>query len=220
MAVANAGEDRIHEYTPTRGATSRSAMQGRSRALASRYGRFLAEELKPFIDMHYRTRPEGEYTGLGGSSLGGLVTLALGAALPGDVHAAGGHVAVGLVGRLRDLPARGESQAQAAAANLAGHRHRGGRLGTRRGLRDRLMAKGWQLGRDLEYHEAEGGGHTRSRLGDADGRRAPLPLPAAPAFQDGGRSGPGAFEESKIRRLRNGEFSQRKHRQRPARSEK
>ena len=39
---------------------------------------FLMEELKPFIDRKYRTKPEAEFTGLGGSSLGGLGTLAIG----------------------------------------------------------------------------------------------------------------------------------------------
>jgi predicted alpha/beta superfamily hydrolase len=38
----------------------------------------LIEELKPYIDKKYRTKREAEFTGLGGSSLGGLVTLAMG----------------------------------------------------------------------------------------------------------------------------------------------
>jgi magnesium transporter len=41
------------------------------------YGQFLIKELKPFIDRQYRTCPEADRTGLGGSSLGGLATLAL-----------------------------------------------------------------------------------------------------------------------------------------------
>ena len=36
------------------------------------------EELKPFIDSQYRTLTDAANTGLGGSSLGGLVTLYLG----------------------------------------------------------------------------------------------------------------------------------------------
>ena len=42
------------------------------------YARFLVEELKPFIDKHYRTRPERESTGIAGSSLGGLISFYLG----------------------------------------------------------------------------------------------------------------------------------------------
>src|SRR5207237_5621562 len=50
----------------------------RSRGLAHIYGQFLIQELKPFIDKKYRTKPDAEFTGLGGSSLGGLATLAIG----------------------------------------------------------------------------------------------------------------------------------------------
>ena len=38
----------------------------------------LIEELKPFIDDQYRTLPQREFTGIGGSSLGGLLALYLG----------------------------------------------------------------------------------------------------------------------------------------------
>jgi predicted alpha/beta superfamily hydrolase len=50
--------------------------------LARLYGYFLMEELKPYIDRKYRTKPDAEFTGLGGSSLGGLVTLAIGILYP------------------------------------------------------------------------------------------------------------------------------------------
>jgi len=45
---------------------------------ADLYGRLLVHELKPWIDDQYRTRPGETDTGLGGSSLGGLVSLYLG----------------------------------------------------------------------------------------------------------------------------------------------
>src|SRR5215831_10270041 len=83
VAVANMGEDRVHEYTPTPGVIeAKGRRKKRSRGLARLYGRFLIEELKPFIDRKYRTKPDPEFTGLGGSSLGGLVTLAIGILYP------------------------------------------------------------------------------------------------------------------------------------------
>src|ERR1700726_1776307 len=83
VAIANTGEERIHEYAPTRGVIDSSAKRKkRSRGLARLYGRFLIEELKPYIDKKYRTKPEAEFTGLGGSSLGGLLTLSLGLWFP------------------------------------------------------------------------------------------------------------------------------------------
>ncbi|MEQ8524623.1 alpha/beta hydrolase-fold protein [Gracilimonas sp.] len=42
------------------------------------YGGFIIKKVKPFIDQNFRTRPEREFTSLGGSSLGGLITLYLG----------------------------------------------------------------------------------------------------------------------------------------------
>ena len=83
MAVANTGEERIHEYTPTPGVIeAKRRRKKRSSGLAQFYGRFLMEELKPFIDRKYRTQSDAELTGLGGSSLGGLATLAIGMLYP------------------------------------------------------------------------------------------------------------------------------------------
>ena len=75
VGIYNTGDTRVHEYTPTR-----DAKLGGGRA--ADYGRMIVEELKPLIDGTYRTRPDAPSTGLGGSSLGGLVTLHLGFAHP------------------------------------------------------------------------------------------------------------------------------------------
>ena len=71
VGISNTGEERIHEYTPTRDAWLGGG-------LAGDYGRLIVEDLKPLIDRTYRTLPDRQHTGLGGSSLGGLVTLHLG----------------------------------------------------------------------------------------------------------------------------------------------
>src|SRR5439155_6981065 len=81
VAIANTGENRIHEYAPTP-ARIPPPKRKRSKGLLRKYGRFLVEELKPFIDKIYRTRPEPEFTGMAGSSLGGLATMALGPWFP------------------------------------------------------------------------------------------------------------------------------------------
>lgn len=66
VAIANTGPERIHEYTPTRGVIDESAKRKkRSRGRLRAYGRFLAEELKPFIDREYRTKTEPQFTGSG-----------------------------------------------------------------------------------------------------------------------------------------------------------
>jgi predicted alpha/beta superfamily hydrolase len=71
VGVANTGLRRMAEYTPTRD----SRMGGGE---GDRYGRLLIEEIKPFIDNNFRTLPDAAHTGIGGSSLGGLISLYLG----------------------------------------------------------------------------------------------------------------------------------------------
>lgn len=75
VGIANTGEHRLAEYTPTRD----WKMGGGD---ADKYGKLLVQDLLPFIASNYRVRPGLEHTGLGGSSLGGLVTLYLGLKYP------------------------------------------------------------------------------------------------------------------------------------------
>lgn len=42
---------------------------------SNNYLKFMVEELKPYIDDHYATRPEAENTSIMGSSMGGLISL-------------------------------------------------------------------------------------------------------------------------------------------------
>jgi predicted alpha/beta superfamily hydrolase len=70
VGIANTGVRRMAEYTPTRD-PRRGGGEG------SRYGRLLAQELKPLIDLTFRTLPDPSNTAIGGSSLGGLISLAL-----------------------------------------------------------------------------------------------------------------------------------------------
>jgi predicted alpha/beta superfamily hydrolase len=75
VGVANTGVRRMAEYTPTRD-FKLAGGEGRS------YSRLLVEELKPAIDDAYRTLPGTATTAVGGSSLGGLISLFLGFEYP------------------------------------------------------------------------------------------------------------------------------------------
>jgi predicted alpha/beta superfamily hydrolase len=75
VGIYNSGVKRIDEYTPVE-----DKRLGGGQADA--YGRMLVEELKPFIEGQYRAQPGAENCGMGGSSLGGLVTLYLGLQYP------------------------------------------------------------------------------------------------------------------------------------------
>jgi enterochelin esterase-like enzyme len=71
VGVYNTGDRRLAEYTH-----ERNWEMGGGEAGA--YGRLMTEELMPWIAAQYRVRTEREQTGVGGSSLGGLVSLYLG----------------------------------------------------------------------------------------------------------------------------------------------
>jgi enterochelin esterase-like enzyme len=71
VGIDNTGDRRLAEYTPERD-------WQRGGGEAAKYGLLLSEELLPWIASRYRVRADRRSTGLGGSSLGGLVTLYLG----------------------------------------------------------------------------------------------------------------------------------------------
>ncbi len=161
VAVANTGPDRIHEYAPTRGLIDATGKRKkRSRGLARKYGKFLVEELKRFIDSKYRTKPEAEFTGLGGSSLGALLTMSLGLWLPN------------VFTRLAVLsPSVWWDEEVIVKAVLALDQKLPLKIwldtGTSepgweraRDLCSALIDRGWNLYDDLEYHEFEGADHS------------------------------------------------------------
>jgi predicted alpha/beta superfamily hydrolase len=60
VGIYNAGAKRIDEYTPVKSDVGRMRGHG---GKADFYGRMIIEELKPFIDAEYLTKPEREFTG-------------------------------------------------------------------------------------------------------------------------------------------------------------
>ncbi len=85
VAAREVREDRIEPPIIVGIANSRTAYTNTARRdaafpqsdLSLAYGRLLVEEVKPFIDTTYRTRPEPGHTAVGGSSMGGLISLHL-----------------------------------------------------------------------------------------------------------------------------------------------
>lgn len=74
IAIEHAKEDRIKEYNV--GTTLLGKGQGK------KYIKFLTETLKPFVDANFRTKKEREFTGIGGSSMGALVSIFSGIRYP------------------------------------------------------------------------------------------------------------------------------------------
>ncbi len=75
VAIDHAEKDRIAEFTPSF-KTKLGSGDGK------KYVRFLADTLKPYVDKHFRTLPECEHTGIGGSSMGGLISIYAGFMYP------------------------------------------------------------------------------------------------------------------------------------------
>lgn len=161
VGINNAGKDRIDEYTPA--TDTKYKMGGK----ADLYGRMMVEELKPFIDSRYRTKRDADHTGLGGSSLGGLASLYLAlkypavfgrtAAVSPSVWFANKQI-LHYVDALRKKPKvliwtdMGTKEGQ--SSDEAQQTIKDARL-----LQEALVKKGWKLGRDLKYFEAEGAEH-------------------------------------------------------------
>lgn len=157
VCVGNGGsvEDRYDEYTPSRDPGYTKSGN------ANNYGRMLVEELKPFIDSKYRTLTDASNTGLGGASLGGLVTLYLGLKYPATF----GRLAVlspsiWWDGRmiLREVKSLTSKPPLRIWLDVGTDEERG-RTDVTKLLRDALKSKGWVLDSDLIYFEAKGAKH-------------------------------------------------------------
>lgn len=75
VAIDHGETERIHEFTPLQG-TRIGKGEGRA------YLNFIVKELKPYIDQHFRTNPGRTHTGIGGSSMGGLISIYAGLIFP------------------------------------------------------------------------------------------------------------------------------------------
>lgn len=165
VGVSNTGVRRMAEYTPTRDLR----MGGGEGPL---YGRLLIHELKPLIDQLYRTRPDRESTAVGGSSLGGLISLYLGMEHP----EAFGKIAVlspslwwnhrSLLDRIRRLRPQPTVRIWLDMGTAEGMRH----VRDADQLDEVLLKLGWREDEMLHYLRAEGALHDEAawagRFGD------------------------------------------------------
>jgi len=156
VGIYNTGDRRLAEYTH-----ERDWQMGGGEAAA--YGRLMTEELMPWIASQYWVRTEREHTGVGGSSLGGLVSLYLGLKFPQYF----GKLAVlspsvwwnhkSILGYVNELAPEiwerprlwldvGDQEGPRTLQN-AEHLYR------------RLKANGWKQGVTLHFERVEGGTH-------------------------------------------------------------
>lgn len=156
VGIANTGERRMAEYTPV----ADWRMGGGE---AASYGMLLTRELMPWIAARYRVRREREQTGMGGSSLGGLVTLYLGlqhADVFGKLAILSPSVWWSRRNILSWVHKRAEQIAERPRIWLDAGDHEG-----RMTLRDaeslarRLRGEGWRDGDSLHFERIHGGTH-------------------------------------------------------------
>lgn len=159
VGVYNTGERRVAEYTPE----PDSQLGGGE---ADAYGRLITEELMPLIAAHYRARTERQHTGVGGSSLGGLVSLFLGLRHPDHF----GKLAVlspsiwwnqkSILGYLNEYAPqiRERPRIWLDIGDQEGRRN----VENAEQLNRRLKANGWQPGETLHFERVPGGAHDES----------------------------------------------------------
>ena len=145
---------RVSEYTPTH-----VPKLGGGRA--DRYAKFLIEEVKPFVEREYRVLPGSLHAGIGGSSLGGLVSLYLGlkhSAIFGKIAALSPSVWWNQLFIHRFVKALRVERRPRIWLDI----------GTREGarmvedverFRDLLLQRGWRLEQGLHYERVEGAEH-------------------------------------------------------------
>jgi len=82
VGIDNATVNRLDEYAPWRTDVGHTPEARNAGGKGYEYGEWLVNSVKPFIDSHYRTKPQREHTLLAGSSMGGIITAYMGAAYP------------------------------------------------------------------------------------------------------------------------------------------
>jgi len=154
VGIYNTGKSRISEYTPTR-------MPKLGGGRANRYGKFLLEEVIPFVRREYRGAGGAWRTGIGGSSLGGLVSLYLGLQRP-DVFGKIAALSPSVWWNQRVIYRFAEAMKVQSRPRIWLD------IGTREGpriledverYRDILLSRGWHYDNDLHYERVEGAEH-------------------------------------------------------------
>ena len=155
VGIDNGGEARADEYTPVR--DPKKNMGGR----AGEHARMLLEEIKPMADAKYRTRPGQADTAVGGSSLGGLLTLYLVMTHP-EVFGRAAVMSPSVWWNGRSILTEVEAFDREPRPRIwldVGGREGAEALRDTRQLRDLLRRKGWSDS-NFRYHEDRRGDHS------------------------------------------------------------
>jgi predicted alpha/beta superfamily hydrolase len=188
VGIYNTGVRRISEYTPTKDARRRKGGKG------DRYAKMMAQELKPFIDREYRTRRSAAHNGVGGSSLGALVSLEAGLLYPRVF----GRLAIlspsvwwdnrSILDMVRGYKSDARARIWLDSGTEEGDAPQAG-VSDLELLRDALVEKGWREGIDLRYTVVAGAGHNELSWGARFGEVLQYLFPRAPREENSGERG-------------------------------
>lgn len=149
-------QTRIGEYTPVP-----DGQYGGGRA--GNYGRMLTEEILPWVTRQFRVRKGREQTGIGGSSLGALVSLYVGLEnrrIFGRIAALSPSLWWGGEWIYRFVDGLGKNPAPRPQIWLdMGEREGATHMARAEKLRDRLVTKGWRAPEQLRFHRDAQGEH-------------------------------------------------------------
>jgi predicted alpha/beta superfamily hydrolase len=172
VAVANHGDDRMHEYNPW---PSSLKYRGRTHPVGGKgdaYLDWLVGTVKPLVDRSFPTRAERMATAIIGSSMGGLISLYALFAQRAVFGLAGVMSPAVQWSDYRVVTLIEESPLPPTRIHLdMGWREWRGATRDARKVRDALLARGFVLERDLHYVEERNARHNESawarRLPDA-----------------------------------------------------
>ena len=173
VGIYNTGDARVDEYTPT---GDRKLGGGH----ADDYGRMIIEELKPLVDRAYCTKPDAANTGIGGSSLGGLVSLHLGFTHPAVFTKVAALSPSVWWGRKAILKTIREARSKPPVRLWVDMGTAEGRKGLEdaRLLKAALVGLGFKPGDDLHYAEYEGATHSEQAWSERVGPMLEYLFPA------------------------------------------
>jgi pullulanase len=155
VAVDHGGTQRLNEYTPW----SDGAQGGGGAAHLTAF----ADVLVPYIDAHYRTLTASASRGIGGASLGGLMTLYAVYTRP-DVFGQGAAFSSSIWWDDRHVVSYAEDSAKPASRVWMdmGTAEYESAIADLRAMRDAMLEDGFLLGEDLEVVEDPGAGHNEA----------------------------------------------------------
>jgi predicted alpha/beta superfamily hydrolase len=163
VGIYNTGMERVNEYTSTPDKTIARGMGGK----AALYGKFVVEEVMPFMEKNYPILRGPEHTGVGGSSLGGLISLWLGLNYP----KAFGKLAVfspsvwwnnrQVIQDVQHFSGSPQSKIWLDMGTNEGNNPRLTLIEAQL-LKETLIGQGWEDRKTLQYYESVGGMHNEA----------------------------------------------------------